>query len=301
MKQPLGKGLQSLIPKKQSKMANLAKSQPTKESWLKPKKESIFNVEIDKIKPNPHQPRREFPKEKLKELANSIREHGILQPLIVTKIEKPTERGQQVEYELVAGERRLKAAQLAGLPHVPVIIRDSSAHQKLEIALVENVQREDLNPIDKARAFKQLQNNFKLTQAQIAQKVGKSRGSITNTIRLLGLPLKAQQALEKGQISEGHGRAILIAKPAAQMALFQEILKNNLDVRQTEERARTETIAKPRNQGPKNPFFKEMEKGLSQALNRRVSITRRGDVGHLIIEFRNEEELTNLADYLSKI
>jgi len=300
MKQSLGRGLQSLIPKKQSRITRLTKGQTTRESWLKPGKESIFNVEVDKIRPNPHQPRQESPDENLKELADSIREHGVLQPLIVTKIEKPTERGQQVEYELVVGERRWRAAKMAGLPHVPVVIRDSSAYEKLELALVENVQREDLSAIEKARAYKQLQEEFKLKHSQIAEKVGKKRTTVTNTLRLLTLPPKIQEAIANGRITEGHGSAILMAKPVARLALYQSIIRNNLGVRQAETRARALSIAKPKGAGPKNPLFRKLEKELGVVLGRRVSITRRGDVGHLIIEFRDQEELTILVNFLSK-
>lgn len=302
MKTSLGKGLQSLIPKKQSKMAGLIKSRAKRTAWLEPKKESIFNVEVDKIRPNPHQPRQKLPEETLKELADSIREHGILQPLIVTKIEKPTERGQQVEYELVAGERRWKAAQMAGLPHIPVIIRDTSAYEKLELALVENLQREDLNPIEAAQAFKQLQNNFKLKHSQIAQKVGKSRVTVTNALRLLTLPPKAQKAMRQGRINDGHGRAILMAKPTARLAVYEAIIRNNLSVRQAEEKARKMALAnKPYAHGPKNPLFKKIEKDLEKVLSRRVSITQRKGKGYLRIEFASQKELDRLINYLLKI
>lgn len=300
MKQSLGKGLQSLIPKKQPKMTQLITNGSRKKSWLEPRKESVFNIEIDKIKPNPHQPRKEMSEESLKEMADSIREHGILQPLIVTKIEQTTDWGRQVEYELVAGERRWRAAKMAGLPQVPVIIRDSSAYEKLELALVENLQRENLNPIEAARAFKQLHQDFKLKHSQIAQKVGKSRVAVTNTLRLLTLPAQAQKALAGGRINEGHGRAILMAKPVARLAVYQAIVKGNLDVRGAEEKARQVAIPKPHASGPKNILFKEKEKGLTEALGRRVSITQREGKGYLRIEFADQKELDKLINYLLK-
>jgi ParB family chromosome partitioning protein len=301
MKQSLGKGLQSLIPKKESKIVDLIKDQSRTANWLRPKRESIFNVEVDKVKPNPSQPRREVSKESLKELANSIREHGILQPLIVTKIEKPTDRGQEVEYELVAGERRWRAARLAGLPHVPVIIRDSAAHEKLEIALVENLQRENLNPIESALAFKQLQDDFHLKHKEIAQKVGKQRATVTNTMRLLTLPPRIQQAIVSNKISEAHGRAILMAKPSAQVSLFQAIVKNGLTVTRAEEKAKKLSLPnRPQGRGPKNPLFKAMEKDLVKALGRRVSITQRGKTGYMRIEFIAQKELDKLVKHLLK-
>ena len=302
MKQSLGKGLQSLIPKKQSKRHSLIENKKRTVDWAKSKKESIFNVEIDKIKPNSRQPRNEFSKEALKELADSIKEHGILQPLIVSKNEKPTKRGRQVEYELVAGERRWRAAQIAKLPQVPVIIRDSSAKEKLEIALVENIQREDLNPMEAAFAFKQLHDEFNLRHKDIAQKVGKARVTVTNTFRLLTLPKEVQKAISVGRISEGHGRAILIAKPEAQSALFRTIIRNNLSVRQSEEKARKLSLPKkPRTVGPRNPIFIKIEKDLGEALGHRVSIIKRGGNNYLNIEFINQKELDKIVKYLLKI
>lgn len=294
----LGKGLQSLIPKKESKMTNLIKSRSGSIDLPELKKESIFNIEVNKIKPNPHQPRKEMDKVSLNELANSIREHGVLQPLIVTKVEKLTDRGQQVEYELVAGERRWQASKIAGLPHVPVIIRGSSNSKKIEIALVENLQREDLNPIDSALAFKQLKDEFNLRHKDIAEKIGKSRTAVTNIFRLLTLPREVQKAMSGNKIREGHGRAILMAKPEAQMPLFRAIIKNGLSVRQAEERARKLALPnKSRSAGPKNIFFKKIEKDLSEGLCRRVSITQRGNLRHLRIEFADQNDLDKISKH----
>jgi ParB family chromosome partitioning protein len=301
MRQSLGKGLQSLIPKKPSRTSSLIQKQAQIKGRLSAEQESVFNVEIDKIKPNPHQPRQDLSKKNLKELADSIREHGILQPLIVTQIEKSTPRGRKVEYQLVAGERRWRAAKMAGLPHVPVIIRDSSERQKLEIALIENLQREDLNAIEEAQAFKQLQDEFNLKHEEIAQKVGKSRPTITNSIRLLSLPLKIQQAVLANKISEGHARAILMAKPEAQMALYQKIVKNNLTVRQAEDIASKIAAQRQKNKGPKNPLYRKIEKELQEVWGKRVSITRRGEIGRLSVEFHNQQELDKLVKHFLKI
>ena len=303
MKTSLGKGLQSLIPKKQpGKKSSLAKA------WLgetRPAvfaKESIFNIEIDKIRPNPYQPRKEMDKENLKELADSIREHGVLQPLIVSKVEKQTKRGRDVEYELVAGERRWRAARIARLPHVPVIIRGSVQEKKLELALAENVQREDLNSLEMALAFRQLQDKFGLKHNDIAKKVGKNRATVTNTLRLLTLPEKIQRALGNSRISEGHARAILMAKPAARIALFNDVTANNLSVRQAEDRARALAVVRRKKlgRGPKSPLFKALEKDLEKVIGRRTSITQRGDLGHLRIEFVSQGELDRLVKYLLK-
>ncbi len=305
MKEALGRGLQSLIPKKQEKapkISSAVKKQPLKNNWRKSQKESIFNVEIDKIRPNPHQPRRDTNPDSLRELAVSIREHGILQPLLVTKIEKTSERGRQVEYELVAGERRWRAAKIAKLPHVPVIIKDSAAQEKLELALVENIQRENLNPIEAALAFRQLQDEFKLKHHEIAQKVGKKRTTITNALRLLTLPTEAQEALASRKINDGHGRALLLAKPQARKALLREIINNKLSVRNAEDKARKFVKTdKPYATGPKNSLFKQIEEDLRQVIGRRVSITKRKEVGSLIIEFVDQEELDKLTKHLMNL
>ncbi|MFH0906765.1 MAG: ParB/RepB/Spo0J family partition protein [bacterium] len=302
MKKILGRGLQSLIPKRESKIINLIKSSSKFGKNTMLKKESIFNIEINKIRPNPNQPRKQISEENLNGLATSIQEHGILQPLIVTKIEMATSRGQKVNYEIVAGERRWRAAKKAGLPHVPVIIRDNSANERLEIALVENIQRENLNPIETAMAFKQLQETFNLKHEEIAKKVGKNRVTVTNYFRLLRLPSQIKDAIASGKIRDGHGRAILMARPDARLALFKKIIKNNLGIRQTEDEARR--LAVPANfkgKGPKNPLFKKMESEIMDVWGRRVSITRRGDLGNLRIEFSTQKELDRLVNFLLKI
>ena len=303
MKQSLGKGLQSLIPNKKQTITNLASSQIQRSGWAKSKKESIFNVETDKIRPNSLQPRRNFANDSLKELADSIREHGILQPILVTKVSKTTDRGQDVEYELIAGERRWRAAKIAKLPRIPVIIRDSSAKQKLEIALVENIQRENLNPIEKALAFKQFQDNFNLKHREIAQKVGRKRTTVTNYIRLLNLPKEIQNAMAVGKISEGHGRAILMAKPSVRLSIFKDVIKNGLSVRMAEEKARKLAVISKYTpcHGPKNIFFKRTEKEIADNWGRRVSITQRGETGHMNIEFVGNKELRKLRSYMLKM
>lgn len=302
MTKALGRGLQSLIPKKQSKATSLMKNQSGSIDFSKPQKDSIFNIEIDKIKPNTYQPRKEMSQEGLKDLADSIKEHGVLQPIIVTKIEKITDRGQDVEYELVAGERRWRASRIAGLSQIPVIVRGSSiAKKRLEIALVENIQRENLNPIDSALAFQQLRNDFNLRHRDIAEKVGKSRVAVTNAFRLLTLPQKVQDAMLDNKISEGHGRALLMAKPEARIALFNKIVKKSLSVRQSEEQARKVSLPnKPMSHGPKNVFFKKVEKDLSDVLGRRVSILKRGDSNYINIQFADQKELKKFSKYLLK-
>src|SRR3990167_8920746 len=209
-------------------------------------KESVFWIELEKIKPNPFQPRREFDEATLKELAESIREYGVLQPIVVTRkevVSPDVVSGSvlAVEYELLAGERRLRAAKMAGIYHIPSVIREETTDKaKLEIALIENLQREDLNPIDRALAFKKLVDEFGMLQREVAEKVGKSREVVANTLRLLTLPEDMQQAVAGGKITEGHTRPLLMLSghPEDQKQLYENILINNLSVRDAERRAR---------------------------------------------------------------
>jgi len=220
------RGLESLIPQKKTAFTDGATE-----------KESVFMIDIDKIKPNPYQPRREFDERELKSLADSIRVYGILQPLLVSKVEKDVPTGRDVEYELIAGERRLRAAKLAHLPRVPVVVRQGASNtQKLEVALIENIQRHDLNAIDEARAFKQLKDEFAMTYTEIGKRVSKSQPYIMNTVRILALPESMQDALVRGEINEGHTRPLLSLKrfPDRQQKLFDAIVKQKFTVRQAE-------------------------------------------------------------------
>jgi len=204
---------------------------------LQKRYDTIFWVDAHKIKANPMQPRREFDEERLNDLAESIRQYGVLQPLVVTRKEIDTERGRSVEYELVTGERRLRAAQLAGLYQVPVIIYEAPDDKtKLEITIIENLQREDLNAIERAQAFKKLVEEFRLKHHEVASRIGKSREYVTNTIRLLLLPMEIQDSLTKGEISEGHCRPILTLNnnKEEQMKLYKEILDKKISVRKAE-------------------------------------------------------------------
>ena len=197
---PLGNGLQSLIPPKSVNSPKYSKTLKTDLSDEERTKNVLY-IKISKIKPNPHQPRKNFEPSRLRELADSIREHGIIQPLVVNTIGD--------EYQLIAGERRLQAAKIVGLSEVPAIIRDSSEQEKLELALVENLQRDNLNPIEKAYAFKKLIDEFNFIQENVAKRIGRSRETVANTLRLLELPAEIQRAILNNKITEGHGRAIL--------------------------------------------------------------------------------------------
>ncbi|MCR4283935.1 MAG: ParB/RepB/Spo0J family partition protein [Parcubacteria group bacterium] len=259
---------------------------------------SIFWIEVDKINPNPYQPRREFDEEKLGDLAESIRQYGILQPLVVTRKEFETDTGIRVEYELLAGERRLRASKKAGLFQVPVIIRnDESSKVKLEIAIIENLQREDLNPIEKARAFKRLVDEFKLKHHEVAAKVSKSREFVSNSIRILALPEIILMGLSEGKINEGHTRPLLMLtdRPDDQMTLFEEIIVRKMTVREAESIARGIARERVRKQDiPIDPETQNIENKLSDELGTRVQLERIGEKGKIVINFFSMEEFEAL-------
>ena len=349
----LGKGLESLIPKKSqnddlssdsfdnqnspaggsvgggvgSKIENKIKDisfgekeevknqEKNKEQIVKPGKhhqEAIFHIETEKIKSNPHQPRKHFDEESLKELADSIREFGIIQPLIVSKIEKETDFGTEVEYQLIAGERRLMAAKLVGLERVPVVIRRfSQKAEGLEVAIVENLQRADLNSIEVARAYAKLQDEFGLTQREIAARMGKSRETIANTLRLLNLSSEIQDALGHGKINESQARMLLVVDDhIAQKKLFEELLNKDLTVRELRSRIRR---AKPdsENQQKNGDGFQDeethqLEEKLEQTLGTRVKIERKNSPaggqstsGKIVISFYSPEELYGIVKKLN--
>lgn len=259
-----------------------------------PAKHSVLDAPIQAIVPNPHQPRLRFDEEKLRELAESIREHGILQPLVVT----PLPDG---KYELIAGERRLQAAKQAGLKTVPVLVRDAGERQKLELAIIENVQRHDLDPIEEAKAYARLMDEFDLTQEETARKMGKSRSAVGNTLRLLLLPVEMQRALGEGRITEGHAKALLgIGNPEKQRALFELILKSGMTVRETEAKAR-EVSVRPhvRHVASLPPEIAEKADRLSQILGTKVAVKPAGKGGRIVVEYYSDEELDGILSRVS--
>ena len=286
MRNTIGKGLESLIPKKDT----------LEEESADIKQEPIFYIDIDKIKSNPYQPRRTFDQDGLKSLAESIKEHGILQPLLVSRLQK--ESGDITEYQLVAGERRLLASKMAGLTQVPVIVRDPTEQEKLEVALIENVQREDLNSMEKAEAYKRLQDEFKFLQKDIAHMVGKSRESVANTIRLLDLPLEIKEGLKEAKISEGHARAILsLQDQEKQKTLFASVVRDGLSVREAESLVQKLNIWQPvkkqitaASKEMKN--LEEKIRGIFGIKNLRLRIE--SGLPKLTIFFNSKKELENL-------
>jgi len=273
----LGKGLGALLPGSDDAPSS-----------------GLIEAPVRAIVPNPHQPRSQFEEQTLRELADSIREHGLIQPLIVT-------RTGEDHYTLIAGERRWRAARLAGLETVPVVIKDVAPQQMLEMALVENVQRSDLNPLEEALAYKHLSEEFGLTQDQIAQRVGKSRVAVANTLRLLKLPEAIKARLADGLITEGHARALLaITDAAVQQRLLSQIVKNGLSVRQTEELVRrlledhpatrklSPGTSHPRGSGADT---RALEERMRRALGTKVILSRSKKGGTIMIHFYSEEEL----------
>src|SRR3989344_3506432 len=297
----LGRGLESLIPK--SAPANQQQNTIDQNDKQLKQKESVFLVEIDKIRENPLQPRRDFNETELKSLADSIREHGILQPLIVTKIEEEIPSGIKVSYELIAGERRLKAAKIAGLNFIPAMIKPkTAARNKLELALIENIQRADLNAVEKAHGYERLQKEFGLTQKEIAERVGQSREAVANALRLLQLPIELQKAIESEKISEGHGRAILaIEDNNRRLAFLNEIISKNLSVRAAESLGRqVKGVYKKVKESTLDPESKELESRLEEFLGTRVKLAKSGSRGKILIEFYSPEELNAILDKILK-
>lgn len=268
------------------------------------KQETIFWIETESIKTNPHQPRKDFNDEKINELAQSIKQYGILQPLVVSRQEKEIPSGTVVEYELIAGERRLRAAKLLGLQQIPVIIKDEPAEKiKLELALVENIQRENLNAMERAYAFKELVDKFNYTEPMIAKNVSKSRPYVANTMRLFKLPASIQKALLEGKINEGHTRPLLMLaeQPEEQQNLFETIVASRMNVRDAEAAGRRLASHRARKKEFKIDLYtKSIEEKLKQILGARVSIERRGENGGRIsFDFFSEAELQNFLQRIS--
>lgn len=273
----LGRGLTSLIPKR--RVTSILSAG-----------ENIVKIEISKISPNPRQPRKDFDEFLLLELANSIREHGVIQPLVAT-------RGEGDRFELLAGERRLQAAKLAGLEVVPVVIRTATDQQKLEVGLVENLQRADLNPIEEAEALKQLVDDFNLSQEEAAKRVGKDRTVVANVLRLLTLPEEIQKALRKKKITFGHAKAVLSLKDEArQLALFNKILADGMTVRQVEEKVKRVKVKGYVRSMVKDPEIVDLEEQLQRKMATRVKINKKRKGGNIVIEYFSDEEFQGIID-----
>lgn len=278
------RGLESLIPQKNEKDDRVASN------------ESVFMIEVEKIHPNPYQPRKNFNEDELKSLASSIRQFGILQPLIVSKVEKDTPTGRDVEYELIAGERRLRAAKMANLPRVPVVIRRSTSPEKLAVSVIENIQRENLSPVEQARAYEKLNKEFKLSLADIGVQVGKSTPVIANAVRMLHLPEDMLQAINEGKIPMAHSRFLLMlaVAPEKQRKLFTEMLQRNLDSRTAQQRV-WDMEKEGRARGlilRKDPELENIAEKMKDSIGlSAISVSRIGRRARIAIEFPSKTEL----------
>lgn len=293
----LGKGLDSLIPNA------LGETKTKKETTVKSKTETAEEkepqtlVKITKVEPNREQPRKNFDEDALQELADSIKQFGLLQPILV--------QDRKDYYEIIAGERRWRAAKLAGLKEVPVIIRNYTEQEIVEISLIENIQREDLNPIEEAQAYKRLLTEFHLKQDEVAERVSKSRAAVTNSIRLLKLNEEVQRMVVDEMISTGHARALLaVENPEEQYNLAQHIFDEKLSVRDVEKLVKNlHKPAKPKKVDDKTMqvIYQDIEEKLKQKLGRKVIVTSKGEgSGKIEIEFYNHEDLDRLLDVLNK-
>ena len=282
-KTSLNKGLEALL--------GATASQPTKTSKSKNKPNQESNeILISTIKANQFQPRTEFDEKALLQLSESIKEHGVVQPILV--------RGLNKGFELIAGERRLRAAKLAGLKKIPAVVVDVSNVQSLEIAILENVQREDLNPIDVSMGYQRLKNEFGYTQEEMAKKVGKPRSSIANSLRLLSLSTKAQTELKKGNISEGHAKVLLGLEPTKAESMLNEILKQNLSIRDLEKMLHSKQPLFTKKQSKTRDEL-NLESALSSKLGSKVIIDDKDGKGRLLIKYYSYDELDGIIEKIS--
>jgi len=277
----LGRGLSSLIPPK------INKDILPKDTEVVAGDEMIVKMALEKIKANPNQPRTYFDHDGMEELTNSIKEHGILQPIILTSVEGG--------YEVIAGERRFRAAQILEMGTIPSIIRDVEEQEKLEIGLVENVQRRDLNAIEEAVAYQRLIDEFNLTQEDVSRKVGKSRSAVTNTLRLLSLPSEIQKALINGKINYSTARLLAGVPVQERMKVFEKILQNDLTVRAAEGHAKKVTDRK-HTRRTKDPSILALEERIQGLLGTKVAVKKSGESGQIIIDFYSTEDLQTLID-----
>jgi ParB family transcriptional regulator, chromosome partitioning protein len=274
--QGLGRGLAALIPQRM------------------PAATGQIEIPVSRIRPNPFQPRKRIDEEALQGLASSIAEHGVIQPILVTEILDG--------YRLVAGERRLRAAELAGLATIPAVVRQLADPAQLELALVENVQRADLDAIEEAQAYRQLIDEFGFTQETVAARVGRARSTVANTLRLLELDPKVQAAVADGRLTEGHGRALIGLPPELQAQLLDSIVGQSLNVRQTEELVRRlrepRPEPEPRPSRVTDPDLERVEEDLRRSLGTKVSLARSRRGGRIVIEFYDEDDLSRLYERL---
>ena len=269
----LGRGLGALLPKAET-------ASP------------LLQIELDRVRPNPFQPRIRMDGAKLQELADSITENGVLQPIVV--------RSRPDGYEIIAGERRWKAARLAGLSRIPAVVKDLSDERMVEVAVVENIQRDELSPVEEAHAYHILIQDFHLTQEQVAQRVGRSRAAVANTLRLLRLPRAVQESLLDGNITMGHARALIPLTRAQQLKLARQVVSEDLSVRQVERRVQALRRGPSPSAASLDPNVKAAQRRLQRRWRTRVQIRTRGSKGQIVFHFSSGEELDRLYENLMK-
>ncbi|MCX6746407.1 MAG: ParB/RepB/Spo0J family partition protein [Candidatus Parcubacteria bacterium] len=280
---PLGRGLSSLLPQKPitAKFSN-------EEINKIDEKNRILQVGIEKIQLNPHQPRKRFDHSELEELIDSIKSYGIIQPLIATKTDDD-------KYQLIAGERRLRAAQILNLKTVPILVREAKEQEKLELALIENVQRKNLNSLEEAMSYKRLIDEFNLSQEEVGHKIGKKRSTITNTLRLLTLPEEIQKAILDEKITEGHARAIVaLQNEKEQVDFLKRILRNQLSVRETENQVKKVRVKSHTRISKTDPIILEKEEKLRELLGHKVVIKNKAKGGEMIIQYNSQEDFNDI-------
>lgn len=286
----LGKGLQSLIPQQKRSIRSIIRKETGMTSF---DSEKVWQIPLSEIVPNREQPRKRFSEADLADLVLSIQTHGVLQPITVMEREDGG-------YELIAGERRLRASQMAGKTTIPALVRVASRREQLELALIENIQRADLNPIEEAFAYDRLISEFGLTQQEMADRVGKSRPAVANTIRLLDLPNPIQAALIEGTISMGKARALLgLHTEADQLAMFQSMMGEGITVRDVEHSVRQGGNASGKGSVRRDPNIRAQEQLIEERLGAKVRITKKGDRGTITIEFHSKDEFRRILEEVS--
>ena len=285
----LGRGLSSLIPKK---VPDNILSESNREFLLAESGNRVLQLPVDMIEANPMQPRQVFGHEDLEELIESIKVYGIIQPIIVTKVPGG--------YQLIAGERRLRSAKIIGLNTVPALVREAGEQEKLELALIENIQRKNLNPMERAVAYQRLIDEFSLTQEAVADKLGVSRSTVANTVRFMQLPEKVQTALAEEKISEGHAKVIAgLASEKEQLKFFDKVIAGKLNVREAESEVRRSSDKPRRIAGKINPIDAEKAERLRDYLKTKVNIVNKSGRGQVVIEFYSEEELDSIVGLIA--
>ncbi len=273
----LGKGISALIPERETG-----------------RQDKIIYVQTDQIKPNPFQPRESFDSQSMEELTQSIKEKGVIQPILVRR------KGDY--YELIAGERRLRAVNLLNIKEIPVIVKEVEDRDSLELSLIENIQRQELNPIEEAHAYRYLIDKFQVTQEKISEVLGKARVSVTNILRLLKLPQEIQEEIKKGRISFAHGRALLeIADVNQQRRLAQEVISRGLSVRELEsliKMQRPRVMKRRMGESMREPYVAVLEEELQHILATKVRVSKRKKRGHILIEFYSQEDLERIMNVL---